>query len=175
MAEPSALAERLHRYRVAAGLTQEELAERAGISARAVSDLERGIIQTPRKDTLQLLAAALGLAAEERATFIGLRRLSAAVGPAAADEAMPRLMPARRPAPSSSTQPPLVGRLRELALLEAHLAGEGPPVLLLAGEPGIGKSRLLQHTAQQAMAAGWQVLAGGCQRRGGQEPYAPLP
>jgi tetratricopeptide (TPR) repeat protein len=45
---------------------------------------------------------------------------------------------------------------------------------LLAGEPGIGKSRLLREAAARATQAGWQVLAGGCQRQGGQEPYAPI-
>src|SRR5262249_15470911 len=69
---------------------------------------------------------------------------------------------------------PLVGRARELALLERHLAGEGPPVLLVAGEPGIGKTRLLQEAAARAAGTGWCVLQGGCSRRGGQEPYAPV-
>jgi len=63
---------------------------------------------------------------------------------------------------------------RELALLERHLAGEGPPLLLLAGEPGIGKSRLLHAAVPRAVGAELRVLEGGCQRRGGQEPYAPL-
>ena len=49
------------------------------------------------------------------------------------------------------------------------------PWLVLAGEPGIGKSRLLQEAAGYGASFGWQVLRGGCQRRGGQEPYAPLP
>ena len=105
------------------------------------------------ENTLPTLAQALRLAAPERA------RLEAA---------------ARRPAGSAAealaegeqhgvgSRPPLVGRRRELALLEKHLAGEGPPVLLYAGEPGIGKSRLLQQAAQQAPAAGWRVLEGGC-------------
>jgi tetratricopeptide (TPR) repeat protein len=74
--------------------------------------------------------------------------------------------------------PPLVGRVQELALLERHLAGspEGspPPVLLLAGQPGIGKSRLLSEAEQHALAHGWRVLAGGCTHRGGQQPFAPL-
>src|SRR5437899_855022 len=48
------------------GLTQEALAERAGLSVRTVSDLERGVNRTPRKDTLPLLAAALELSALER-------------------------------------------------------------------------------------------------------------
>src|SRR5881227_338825 len=76
-------------------------------------------------------------------------------------------------APSPSA-PPFVGRARELALLERHLAGLGPPVLLLAGEPGIGKTSLLCAAARRAPDCGWSVLEGGCQRRGGQEPYAPL-
>jgi transcriptional regulator with XRE-family HTH domain len=42
-------------------LTQEELAQAAGISTRAVSDLERGVNRTAHKDTARLLAAALGL------------------------------------------------------------------------------------------------------------------
>ena len=43
----------LRRYRLAAGLTQEGLAERAGVSARGLQDLERGIHAAPRADTLQ--------------------------------------------------------------------------------------------------------------------------
>jgi transcriptional regulator with XRE-family HTH domain len=42
----------LRRYRQAAGLSQEELAERAGLSARTVGDLQRGVSHGPRKDTL---------------------------------------------------------------------------------------------------------------------------
>jgi hypothetical protein len=59
-------------------------------------------------------------------------------------------------------------------VLARHLARQGAPVLFLAGEPGIGKTRLLQEAAQRAGSQGWRVLAGGCQRRGGHEPYAPL-
>ncbi len=66
-----------------------------------------------------------------------------------------------------------MGRQRERALLNEMLTGGGPPLLLFAGEPGIGKSRLLEEVASHAEALGWLVLTGGCHRRSGQEPYAP--
>ncbi len=47
-------------------------------------------------------------------------------------------------------------------------------MLFLSGEPGIGKTRLLQESARRASACGWTVLEGGCQSRSGQEPYAPF-
>jgi transcriptional regulator with XRE-family HTH domain len=59
----------LRRLRTDAGLTQEELAEAAGVSTRSVSDLERGVNLTARKDTARLLADALGLAGPVRAEF----------------------------------------------------------------------------------------------------------
>jgi class 3 adenylate cyclase/tetratricopeptide (TPR) repeat protein len=76
------------------------------------------------------------------------------------------------PAP---TFPPLIGRSAELDWLDRYLAGEEPPLFMLAGEPGIGKTRLLQEGAARAASRGWTVLSGGCHRRSGQEPYAPWP
>src|SRR5205823_10125578 len=64
----------LKAYRRAAGLTQEALAERARLSARAIQDLERGVSQMPRADTVALLGAALGLAPEERAELLATAR-----------------------------------------------------------------------------------------------------
>jgi transcriptional regulator with XRE-family HTH domain len=69
ISEPVPLAHLLNRYRLAAGLTQEELAERAGVSARGVSDLERGIITKPRAYTVHQLAEALQLSPQDRALF----------------------------------------------------------------------------------------------------------
>ena len=67
MSEAEALfGDLLREYRVAAGLTQEALAERAGLSARGVSDLERGLSRAPRLHTLSRLAEALGLGQTER-------------------------------------------------------------------------------------------------------------
>src|SRR5947209_13866965 len=59
----------LRRHRLAIGLTQEELAERTCLSARGISDLERGVTIHPRKDTLHLLIDALHLTGEERETL----------------------------------------------------------------------------------------------------------
>ena len=64
--------------------TQEALAERARISVRAISDLERGLHRTPQKETVHLLADALQLSAQDRAAFeAAARRL--------ADSSAPRL------------------------------------------------------------------------------------
>jgi len=64
----------LRQLRTKALLTQEELAEAAGVSPRSVSDLERGINRTARKDTALLLAEALGLAGPARELFVAVAR-----------------------------------------------------------------------------------------------------
>ena len=72
----------LRRQRLAAGLTQEALAERAGLSAKAVSDLERDPARTPRLGTVTLLVDALEADPERRAELLAAAR--PAPGPAAA-------------------------------------------------------------------------------------------
>src|ERR1700727_1419069 len=64
----------LRRLRTEARLTQEELAGEAGLSPRSVSDLERGVNRTARKDTALLLADALNLAGEVRVLFVAAAR-----------------------------------------------------------------------------------------------------
>jgi transcriptional regulator with XRE-family HTH domain len=63
----------LRQLRSGAGLTQEELAAAPGVSQRAVSDLERGVNRTARKDTA-LLAGALGLDGPVRVLFVAAAR-----------------------------------------------------------------------------------------------------
>jgi len=65
MAEDTGFRSLLKRYRLAAGLSQEALAARASVSARAISDLERGVYQMPRYDTLELLIGALSLSEQQ--------------------------------------------------------------------------------------------------------------
>src|SRR5947209_13146675 len=78
--EATSVAHLLRRYRAAAGLTQEELAERAGLSTRAISDLERGVKQRPYPNTVRRLVQALELDEVKAARF---RRASHAGGEAA--------------------------------------------------------------------------------------------
>ena len=65
---------RLRRLREAAGLTQEELASMAGMSAKAISSLGRGARKRPYQHTVHSLADALDLSEEERASLLGPRR-----------------------------------------------------------------------------------------------------
>jgi transcriptional regulator with XRE-family HTH domain len=60
----------LRQLRLAAELTQEELAERAGLSARAISDLERAVKTRPHRVTVELLADALHLSPEDRTALL---------------------------------------------------------------------------------------------------------
>jgi predicted ATPase/DNA-binding XRE family transcriptional regulator len=156
----------LKRYRRAAGMTQEELAAQSGLSPRGISDLERGARRAPRRETVQLLAETLHLSAaksrllEASAHQHGTRQAHVSGGTGTL-------------AGGGTSMLPLVGRARQLAQV-GHLLTDGPAVLLVAGEPGIGKSRLLQAGIEQAEQEGWMVLSGGCHRRSGQEPYAPI-
>src|SRR5919206_322700 len=132
--------ELLRRYRSAAGVTQEELAERAGLTAKAVGALERGERRQPWPDTVRRLATALGLSEDARVAFL------AAVSrqPAAASLPAPEWS---LPAPLT----PLVGRRRELAdvrwlLAEARL-------VTLTGVGGIGKTRLAIEAARESREA----------------------
>ena len=93
----------LRQLRAGARLTQEELAEAAGLSPRSVSDLERGVNRTARKDTAELLARALGLAEPARGVFVASAR-----GRAPAAE----VLAAMRGEASTASEPPAPGESR---------------------------------------------------------------
>jgi membrane protein implicated in regulation of membrane protease activity/DNA-binding XRE family transcriptional regulator len=79
--EVSSFGDLLRRHRLAAGLTQEALAERARLSVRAISDLERGLHRNPQRDTAHLLAEALQLSPQDRAAFEAAARRLATESP----------------------------------------------------------------------------------------------
>src|SRR5262245_26645153 len=99
----SPFGELLLHHRVAAGLSQRQLAGRSGISERAVRDMERGAVARPRLSSVRVLAAALGLAGDDASAF------ATAAGP----------WPSRRAPVPIADQPPadLVGRRVELRAL----------------------------------------------------------
>jgi predicted ATPase/DNA-binding XRE family transcriptional regulator len=123
-------------YRCAAGLTQEALAERAGLSTSAISLLERGARTSPRHSTLAVLAEALRLSPNERRVFVAAARLTTA--PAA----VVRIPPELRMPPT-----PLVGRERMLEEVLSRLARPDVRLLTLTGAPGSGKTRLAMAVA----------------------------
>src|SRR5262249_60136289 len=111
----------LRQLRAAAGLTQEELAQAAGLSPRSVSDLERGINRTARKDTAGLLADALSLAEPTRPLFV-----AAARGHAPAEEVLAALRGARpRGWNIPARNPGFAGRGRRLAWVREQLPARG--------------------------------------------------
>lgn len=172
-AQPRPFGDLLRRYRVAAGLTQEELAEAAGLSRRAIGALETGVRRLPHRDTVSLLVKALRLTPAEQSLLESAAR-QRLPGSGLQSSPGPTIGGAGQALRMEHPGAPLVGRQQELLALQWHLAGEGPPLLTLAGEPGIGKTRLLEEAARRAAEQGWTVLAGGCHRRSGQEPYAPF-
>lgn len=137
----------IKRLRVAADLTQEELAERSSVSPRLISDLERGSTHRPRRDTVQLLADGLRLRGEDRDAFIALARGRSLVATPEAE-----VTPARR---TSLPHPPtpIVGRLKETAAATALLLDPAVRLLTLTGPGGVGKTRLALEAAFKARDA----------------------
>ena len=143
------LADLLRGHRLAAGLTQTELASRAGVGVRTVRDLERGRSVAPQRTTVELLAGALDLAGPDRSAF-----LAAARGPVPAPRTAPAASrpPTRlRPAVRRSALPPpvtLVGRDRDVTELVGMLTADPAPRLVsLVGLTGVGKTALALSVA----------------------------
>jgi non-specific serine/threonine protein kinase len=131
----------LRRTRLTAGLTQKALADRAGLSVHAISDLERGTRRFPYPQTVQQLARALRLSAADRAGFEAAvpHRLGSTARVLDHAGAVGNL-------PVAVTS--LIGREREAAEVGRLLATTR--LLTLTGTGGVGKSRLALEVARAA-------------------------
>jgi transcriptional regulator with XRE-family HTH domain len=168
------LGEQLKRYRRAAGLTQEALAEAAGLSVETISLLEREAQgHSPRRDTLGLLAGALGLREEERTVLeAAARRLGRAGVPRGETGGSAGTLPPEAPMPApvegsgsadsarAGAAPAVqhnlsvqltrfIGREPLVATVRGLLSGlpEGPHLVTLTGVGGGGKTRVAVEAA----------------------------
>lgn len=155
----------LRRCRVAAALTQERLAERAGISAAGIAALESGRRRAPRLTTVSLLIDALGLESADRSDLL------AAAGASADTTRSPELTPAPA-AERTDHRRPFVGRAAEVQRLRQAL-GDHVRVVLVSGEAGIGKTRLVDEVVFGARRSHRVVLWGRCsaEHLGSYEPF----
>ncbi|MEV0384157.1 NB-ARC domain-containing protein [Nonomuraea sp. NPDC050643] len=150
------LAELLRRWRARALLTQDQLAERAGLSTRTVRRLEGGALRRPRSESLRLLGEALELDDEEYARLTALARGGAPaagalgtvpVGTVLVGTVLVGVVPRELPADAA----PFIGRVSELA----ELAKDGdhecasPTVHAIDGMAGVGKTALAVRAAHR--------------------------
>lgn len=132
-ARDDTLAIRLRRARERAGLSQEELAARAGLSINTVGGLERGEHQHPYPSTLRALAGALGLSDAERKALTAPEHIQRVPSSSTATH-----LPSPPPAPLS----PLIGRAREVVAVSTLLREDGARLVTLTGPGGVGKTAL---------------------------------
>lgn len=136
-------------YRRQLGLSQEDLAHRAGVSVRGVRKIEAQQTGTPRPATVRLLADAFGLAGAERDRFC--------------QTALGRDHPRPPPPSDAPSADGLVGRDDELATLCAHAdaASDGQFRLVwISGEAGAGKSALTRALTATLAQRGWRTALG---------------
>lgn len=148
----------LKMHRCAAGLNQEELAQRSGLSVRAISDMERGYTTRPFVRSVRMLADAMmlpGLAREQLLTAAQADAGSARVPRG-------RARPANLPGPTAEIARQLpamthhfTGRVREMTALGALLGQQapslgGPVISVISGAAGVGKTALAVQLAHQA-------------------------
>jgi predicted ATPase/DNA-binding XRE family transcriptional regulator len=134
--------DQLRELRSAAALSQEDLAERTGLSRRGISDLERGLRRAPRLETVRLLADGLALGQDER------KALLTAARPENLIETQNDLYPASTSLPIPLTS--LIGREHEIDALRDLLSQEDVRLLTLTGPGGVGKTRLALTVAREA-------------------------
>jgi len=148
---PVTFASLLRKLRAEARLTQEELAEASGVRPRSISDLERGVATSPQRETIRLLAGALGLTGLVRAKFEAVARgravpavseAAAGGGAAAATRTLPRDVAS------------FTGRKQELQNLVAATVGAAASggvvsIHAIGGMAGVGKTAFAVHAAHR--------------------------
>ena len=176
MAEPPVtFAGLLRTLRAADRLTQEELAEASGVGARTVSDLERGVAITPRRETIRRLADALRLTGLARAQFEAVARGRPVP---VADVAGTRVAAAARTLPRDIAS--FTGRRRELQELVNATAGAAEScgsvgIYAIGGMAGVGKTAFAVHAAHRLADRfpGGQIFLPLHGHTPGQQPVGP--
>ncbi|MGB8910052.1 MAG: helix-turn-helix domain-containing protein, partial [Candidatus Cybelea sp.] len=133
----------LRRLRIGAGLSQEALAERARISAKAVGALEVGTRRAPYRETVDQLLDALNATSEERSELTALADNARSRGPRAAAEKLGARPSSDLPSPPTS----LIGRTNEIAQTAALLSSHR--LVTLVGAGGVGKTRVALSVARE--------------------------
>lgn len=163
----------LRHYRLRAGLTQEELADRTGLSVRGVANIECGRVRRPHAHSLQRLAEVLNLSAEEKAEFV---RLTPMLAPDQESVLARCIIDRPEPERRLARQLPadichFTGRQAEFKALHTYLrtaSNATPPIADIAGQGGIGKTTLavrLAHALMNDFPDGQLFVAMGGSRR----------
>jgi transcriptional regulator with XRE-family HTH domain len=144
--DSAAFGNALQRRRLAARLTQLELADRAGVSVRTIRDLESGRVHFPRATTVQLLAGVLGVPGADPEEFVNLASRNYWARRAEEPSRHEALQPQRQLPPEIAA---FIGREPEIAAITKLLTSSAPAVVAIDGMGGVGKTALAVHVAHR--------------------------
>jgi predicted ATPase/transcriptional regulator with XRE-family HTH domain/Tfp pilus assembly protein PilF len=140
----------LRTYRAERGLSQDDLADRTGLSVAAISAMERGLTRWPYRDTITRLAQAMDLPTTEREALVAAGRRPVHIRSGSPAPASPVTVAGRSTLPIPLTG--LVGRRAELERLEQLFNQPRSRLLTVSGPGGVGKTRLAIEAAARLQA-----------------------